>query len=103
MANFNDPKLVKVIKLDDRSRQQQLGEGWFDTIDDVPEKAITLTIPAMMNAKIISCMVPDKRKSGAVYNTLNGEIATDCPATILRRHDAAILYIDKDSGASLER
>ena len=101
VADFNDPKLAKVIKLDDISRQQQLGEGWFDTIDDVPEKAITLTIPAMMNAKVISCMVPEKRKAEAVYNTLNGEISTDCPATILRKHDNTVLFLDKDSASKL--
>ena len=101
VADFNDPKLAKVIKLDDRSRQQQLGEGWFETIDDVPEKAISLTIPAMMNAKVISCMVPDKRKAEAVYNTLNGEISTDCPATILRKHDNAVLFLDKESASKL--
>lgn len=102
VADFNDPKLAKVIKLDQKSRQQQLGEGWFDTIDDVPEKAITLTIPAMMNAKVISCMVPDARKAEAVYNTLNGEISTDCPATILRKHDNCVLFLDKDSASKLQ-
>lgn len=101
VADFNDPKLVKIVQLDDVSRNQQLGEGWFDTLDDVPKEAISLTIPAMMNAKVISCMVPDKRKAEAVYNTLNGEIATDCPATILRKHDNCVLFLDKDSASKL--
>jgi len=101
VADFNDPKLAKVIKLDEKSRQQQLGEGWFETIDDVPEKAITLTIPAMMNAKVISCVVPEERKAEAVYNTLNGEISTDCPATILRTHDNCVLFLDKASASKL--
>lgn len=101
VADFNDPKLVKIVQLDDVSRNQQLGEGWFDTLDDVPKEAISLTIPAMMNAKVISCMVPDKRKAEAVYNTLNGEITTDCPATILRKHDNCVLFLDKDSASKL--
>lgn len=101
VADFNDPKLVKIVQLDDVSRNQQLGEGWFDTLDDVPKEAISLTIPAMMNAKVISCMVPEKRKAEAVYNTLNGEISTDCPATILRKHDNCVLFLDKDSASKL--
>ena len=101
IADFNDPKLVKVVQLDDVSRNQQLGEGWFPTLDDVPKEAISLTIPAIMNCKVISCMVPDKRKAEAVYNTLNGEISTDCPATILRQHPNTVLFLDKDSASKL--
>ena len=101
IADFNDPKLVKVVQLDDVSRNQQLGEGWFPALEDVPKEAISLTIPAMMNAKVISCMVPDKRKAEAVYNTLNGKISTDCPATILRKHDNTVLFLDKDSASKL--
>ncbi len=101
IADFNDPKLVKIVQLDEVSRNQQLGEGWFPTLEDVPEEAISLTIPAMMNSKVISCMVPDKRKAEAVYNTLNAEISTDCPATILRKHENAVLFLDKDSASKL--
>lgn len=86
VADFNDPKLVKIVQLDDISRRQQLGEGWFSTLEEVPGEAISLTIPAIMRCKVISCMVPDKRKANAVYNTLNAQISTACPATILRRH-----------------
>ena len=101
IADFNDPKLVKIVKLDDVSRNQQLGEGWFPTLADVPKEAISLTIPAMMNAEVISCMVPDLRKAEAVYNTLNSEITTDCPATILRKHKNTVLFLDKDSASKL--
>ncbi len=101
IADFNDPKLVKVVQLDAVSRNQQLGEGWFATLEDVPKEAISLTIPAMMNSKVISCMVPDKRKAEAVYNTLHGEITTDCPASILRQHPNAVLFLDKDSASKL--
>lgn len=102
IADFNDPKLVKVVQLDDVSRNQQLGEGWFPTLEDVPKEAISLTIPAMMNAKVISCMVPEKRKAEAVFNTINAEISTDCPATILRKHDNTVLFLDKDSASKLK-
>ncbi|MDD4144515.1 MAG: glucosamine-6-phosphate deaminase, partial [Prolixibacteraceae bacterium] len=86
VADFNDPHLVKVVELDDDCRTQQLGEGWFPTFDDVPTHALSLTITAIMNCKTISCVVPDERKAQAVYNTLNQEISTACPATILRKH-----------------
>ena len=101
VADFDDPKLVKVVDLDEACRKQQTGEGWFATIDDVPKQALSLTIPAIMNCKVISCVVPDKRKSDAVYKTLYGPISTACPATILRKHPAAVLFLDVDSASSL--
>ena len=101
VADFNDPKLVKVVELDDACRKQQLGEGWFPTFDDVPTHALSLTITAIMGCKRISCVVPDERKSEAVYNTLNAEISTECPATILRKHQNTILYLDKNSANKL--
>lgn len=102
VADFNDPALVKIVQLDDISRRQQLGEGWFSTLEEVPKEAISLTIPAIMRCKVISCMVPDKRKANAVYNTLNAEISTACPATILRRHPHAVLFLDKNSASQLQ-
>jgi glucosamine-6-phosphate deaminase len=99
VADFNDPKLVKVVELDDACRKQQLGEGWFPTFDDVPTHALTLTIPAIMGCKAISCVVPDKRKAEAVFNSLNAEISTACPATILRTHSNSVLYLDKGSAS----
>ncbi len=101
VADFNDPKLVKVVKLDEACRKQQLGEGWFPTFDDVPTHALSLTIPAIMRCKHISCVVPDERKSEAVFNTLNAEVSTACPATILRTHSDTILYIDEGAAAKL--
>ncbi len=101
VADFNDPKLVKVVKLDDACRKQQLGEGWFPSFEDVPTHALSLTIPAIMGCKHISCVVPDERKADAVFNTVNAEISTACPATILRTHAATILYLDKNSAAKL--
>lgn len=102
VADFNDPKLVKVVELDEACRKQQLGEGWFPTFDDVPTHALSLTIPAIMRCKHISCVVPDERKAEAVYNTLNAEISTDCPATILRTHPDTVLYLDEGSASKLK-
>tara|TARA_Y100001980_G_C14556798_1_gene350468 strand:- start:29299 stop:30060 length:762 start_codon:yes stop_codon:yes gene_type:complete len=101
VADFNDPRLVKIVELDEACRNQQLGEGWFSTFDDVPKEAITLTIKAIMNCKAISCVVPDNRKAEAVFNTLYSEISTDCPATILRKHSQAKLFLDKRSASKL--
>ncbi|QGY45528.1 glucosamine-6-phosphate deaminase [Maribellus comscasis] len=101
VADFNDPKLVKVVELDEACRKQQLGEGWFPTFDDVPTHALSLTIPAIMNCKHISCVVPDERKAQAVYDTLNAEVSTTCPATILRTHPGTTLFLDKNSASKL--
>lgn len=100
-ADFNDPHLIKVVQLDEACRRQQFGEGWFPTLDDVPQEAVSLTIPAIMNCKIISCVVPDERKSTAVYNTLYGEISTACPASILRTHRNATLFIDLPAASQI--
>jgi len=102
VANFNDPKLVKVVELDEACRKQQLGEGWFPTFNDIPTHALSLTIPAIMGCKAISCVVPDERKAEAVYNTLNAEISTACPATILRTHPDTVLYLDEGSASKLK-
>ncbi len=102
VADFNDPKLVKVVELDEACRKQQLGEGWFPTFDDVPTHALSLTVPAIMGCKTISCLVPDERKAQAVYNALNWEVTTACPATILRKHPDAVLFLDSQSSSRLD-
>jgi glucosamine-6-phosphate deaminase len=94
IADFNDPKLVKIAELDDACRNQQFGEGWFPTFDDVPKVALSLTIPAIMRCKTISCVVPDERKAEAVKNSLYAEISTECPATILRTHSDTRMFLD---------
>lgn len=94
VADFNDPRLVKVVALDQACRMQQLGEGWFPSLEEVPTHALSLTIPAIMSCSRISCVVPDERKAKAVYETVKGEISTACPASILRRHPDADLYLD---------
>jgi glucosamine-6-phosphate deaminase len=103
MADFNDPRLVKIVELDDACRRQQLGEGWFNTLDEVPVQALSWTIPAIMNCRVISCAVPERRKANAVLNTLHGPIQTACPASILRRHPNAHLFLDSESAGLLPK
>ena len=102
VADFNDPKLVKLVSLDDDCRKQQLGEGWFPTFDDVPKEALSLTIPAIMSCKVISCVVPDARKADAIYDTMFAEINTKCPATILRNHPNIRMFLDNASASRIE-
>ena len=102
VADFNDPRLVKQVELDETCRQQQVNDGCFKTIDDVPTHALTLTIPALMCAKHLSVVVPGAGKAQAVYNTLHQPIAELYPSTILRRHTNAVLYLDKDSDKFLK-
>ncbi len=99
VADFNDPKLVKQVKLDLACRQQQVNDGCFTTIDEVPSHALTLTIPALLSANYLSAVVPGPAKAQAVYNTLNAEVNELNPATILRTHHDVILYLDKASSA----
>lgn len=102
VADFEDPYLVKIVELDKVCRQQQVNDGAFSSIDLVPKTALSMTIPAIMAAKNIYCMVPGPTKAKAVKETLYGPISTHCPATILRRHDAAVLFIDRDAAGLIE-
>lgn len=102
VAEFNDAKPVKVVQLDQMCRQQQVNDGCFPNIDAVPTHAITLTIPSLVAAKHMFCVVPAATKADAVKNTVYGSINEDCPATIMRRHNSAILYCDADSGCYLK-
>jgi glucosamine-6-phosphate deaminase len=103
VADFNDPKQVKVVKLDTTCRQQQVNENLFDDITQVPSHAITVTIPALLKAKYLFCMVPGKNKAEAVYHTLNNEISEQCPASVLRTKEGTILYLDKESASLLDQ
>ena len=95
VANFNDPEIIKVVQLDLACRTQQVNDGCFDSLLDVPEKAITLTIPALMNADNLFCVVLGSKKSEAVKNTLSGVISTSCPASILTKHPKCKFYFDE--------
>lgn len=101
VADFNDKKAVKPVQLDEVCRNQQVNDGCFAKLDDVPKTALTLTVPTLFAGKHLFCIVPAKTKAEAVKNTLTGEISEACPATILRRHENAILYLDPDSSALL--
>lgn len=101
VADFNDKKMVKVVDLDEECRTQQVNDGCFDTIQDVPTHALTLTIPALFSAVYASVVVPGEPKANAVYHTLNSEISDLYPSTILRKHDQAILFIDENSASKL--
>lgn len=97
VADFNDPSLVKSVELDQPCRQQQVNDGCFARLQDVPTHALTLTIPALFSGAHLYCMVPGKTKTAAVYQTLNDVISTACPSTILRQHPDCTLYLDTDA------
>ncbi|WP_420832478.1 glucosamine-6-phosphate deaminase [Paenibacillus periandrae] len=97
VADFTDPLLVKSVELDLECRQQQVNDGCFAGLEDVPKHALTLTIPALVAGEQLFCVVPGPTKREAVQQTLNGPISTACPASILRRHMNCMLYVDKAS------
>lgn len=99
VADFNDPVLVKIIDLDEPCKHQQVHDGCFPNVNDVPSYAYTLTIPALLQAKYIFCMVPGKNKAQAVKHTLNEEISAKYPSTSIRNHANAILFLDQDSAS----
>ncbi|THF73411.1 glucosamine-6-phosphate deaminase [Cohnella fermenti] len=96
-ADFDESALIKRVELDEACRRQQVNDGCFPSLDEVPTHALSLTIPALMSGASLLCIVPGPRKRAAVARTLTGEIAEDCPATALRRHPSCILYVDEDS------
>jgi glucosamine-6-phosphate deaminase len=97
VADFDDPLLVKVVELDDACRRQQVHDGAFAALGDVPKRAITLTIPAIVRVPSIFVAVPGARKRRAVEAALRGPITTACPASILREHPDARLFLDEES------
>jgi glucosamine-6-phosphate deaminase len=97
VADFLDPVLVKVVRLDAACRNQQLHDAGLAGLEDVPTHAYTMTIPALLRAPVVSVIVPGPRKANAVLNTLRGPINESCPATALRRHPGARLYLDRDA------
>ena len=100
-ANFDDPEPMRVVTLDAACRQQQLGEGWFSTIDEVPAQALTLTIPTLMKIPRLIVSVPGRRKAESVRRTVADSISPACPATILRVHPDVTLYLDEESASEL--
>lgn len=101
VAQLDDPAAVKLVELDDVCRMQQVHDGCFAKIDDVPKCAVTLTVSRLMNAEKHFCMVPAATKSRAVRETIYGSIGNHCPATALRLCPDAMLFLDRDSAALL--
>ncbi len=97
VADFLDPLLVKVVRLDQACRVQQVNDGCFDHIDEVPTHAFTLTVPALLSAATASVVVLGPRKANAVLATVRGPISEACPASALRRHPGARLYLDREA------
>jgi glucosamine-6-phosphate deaminase len=99
VADFQDPRLVKIVEMDVACRQQQVGEGHFPNLEAVPRYAITLTVPALCSAQRMLCIVPERRKAQAVKNTLTAPVSHACPATYLRSQKQAVLYLDSESAS----
>jgi len=99
VADFKDPAPIKLVKLDVPCRQQQVGEGCFSTLAEVPQYAFTLTIPTLCSARRMVCVVPERRKAAAVRAALQGPITTACPASILRQQPHCTLFLDAESAA----
>lgn len=97
VADFNDPFAVKKVELEQACRQQQVNDGCFKELDEVPKYALTLTIPALLKGKSLFVIAPGQQKADAVYNTLNQELSTQYPSTILRTHSNVTLFLDVDS------
>jgi len=101
VADFNDPLDVKVVQLDTVCRQQQQAEGWFRSLDEVPQRAMTITIPALFRVPKLIASVPGPRKAAIVRRALEDPISTACPATLLRTHPDATVYLDTESSAQV--
>jgi glucosamine-6-phosphate deaminase len=102
-ADFETEEPYLVVNLDEACRRQQLGEGWFKTLDSVPKQAISMSVQQIMKSRRIVCTVPDKRKAKAVQGTVEGPLTNRCPASILKEHAACTLLLDKESASMLSR
>jgi len=101
VARFEEKHLIKLVKLDDDCKMQQVREGHFAGLEAVPPYAFTLTIPALCSARRMICIAPEKRKALAVKNALQGPVSTACPASILRQQKHCTLLLDHDSASLL--
>ncbi len=102
-ADFNTEKTIQIVPLAERSRQQQVGEGHFKSLDQVPQQAISLTVPALLKPQHVLAVVPESRKAPSVKAALEGPITPDCPASILRTFAHVKLYLDLDSASMLRQ
>lgn len=101
-ADFETEAAYIVVDLDEPCRRQQLGEGWFKSLDEVPRRALSMTVRQILKARQIIAVVPDGRKANAVAKCFNGEITPMAPSSILRSHPNTTVYLDKDSAALLK-
>jgi len=101
VADFNDPAMLKIVALDEACRRQQAGEGHFSDLTAVPKEALTITCSGLFRANAWICCVPEGRKAEAVRGALEGAISEACPASLVRRHPNACVYLDTDSAARL--
>lgn len=102
-ADFETIQPYLVVNLDEACRRQQLGEGWFPTLEDVPRQAISMGIQQIMSSRAIICSVPDERKAKAVQGTVDGTVTPAVPASILQNHPDCHLFLDEASAQLLER
>jgi glucosamine-6-phosphate deaminase len=102
-ADFKTEDPYIIVDLDEACRKQQLGEGWFDRLEDVPKQAISMSVTQIMKSKHIVCSVPDERKALAVANCLNQEVSNFYPASILQNHASCSLFLDKASASLLNQ
>lgn len=102
VAELFDAAVIKKVSLDDKCRMQQVHDGCFESFEQVPETAVTLTVPTLLRSSCLFCMVPGKAKAEAVRAMLYDPISMNCPASALRLHKNATLYLDRDSAAYLE-
>lgn len=100
-ADFRTTEPYLVVELDEACRRQQLGEGWFETLDDVPTRAVSMSVRQIMASRCIVCTVPDRRKARAVRETLEGEVTEAVPASILQEHDDCHLLLDEPAASML--
>ncbi len=102
-ADFETEEPYLIVQLDEACRRQQLGEGWFASIDEVPRQAISMSIPQIVKSHSIVCSVPDRRKAEAVRGAVEGPVTPLLPASILQRHESAVLYLDRPAAALLSQ
>ena len=100
-ADFKSQEAYAIVPLDERCRQQQVGEGWFASLDDVPRTALSITVPQLLQACEVVSVVPDARKAEAVRAALQGPVTPDVPASALQNHPATHVFLDIESGRSL--
>ena len=100
-ADFETDEPYIVVNLDPECRQQQVGEGWFKSLEDVPTQAISMSISQILRSRHILCIVPDQRKAVAVKNSVELDVSPMHPASILQKHDSVTLYLDRESASLL--